>query len=227
MNPSNALSLYTACKEYRRPKLSKGLEDISVHKNEPITLSVTLTADPEPEISWIQNGTEVQADNFIQMKTEIQELEYNLKQITYTLYIAEGRHYDTGNYTFRAKNKYDINESNCRLDVLLKPEIENLSDITVEPFTQGVFQVLIKANPKPKVTWTKDGINLCNVDNCDVIADVEKEIYTLLVESCAMAEHGTYTLTATNNFGETVATAKLNVHSMCYLDFDLPPNKTN
>ncbi|XP_052566290.1 obscurin isoform X7 [Culex pipiens pallens] len=201
------------CKEYRRPKLSKGLEDISVHKNEPITLSVTLTADPEPEISWIQNGTEVQADNFIQMKTEIQELEYNLKQITYTLYIAEGRHYDTGNYTFRAKNKYDINESNCRLDVLLKPEIENLSDITVEPFTQGVFQVLIKANPKPKVTWTKDGINLCNVDNCDVIADVEKEIYTLLVESCAMAEHGTYTLTATNNFGETVATAKLNVHT--------------
>lgn len=155
----------------------------------------------------------MQADNFIQMKTEIKELEYNLKEITYTLYIAEARHYDTGNYTFRAKNKYDIAESNCRLDVLLKPEIENFHDITVEPFTQGVFQVLIKANPKPKVVWTKDGINLCNVDNCDVIADVEKEIYTLLVESCALTEHGTYTITASNNFGETVATAKLNVHS--------------
>ncbi|XP_055536222.1 obscurin isoform X8 [Wyeomyia smithii] len=201
------------CKEYRRPKISKGLQNVSVHKNEPVTLTVTLTADPEPEISWIQNGVEVQADNFVQMKTEIKELEYNLKEITYTLYIAESRHYDTGDYTFRAKNKYDINESNGRLDVLLKPEIENFTDITVMPFTQGVFQVLVKANPKPRVTWTKDGINLCNVDNCDVIVDVEKEIYTLLVESCALAEHGTYTLTAVNSFGETTATAKLNVHT--------------
>ncbi|XP_053686874.1 obscurin [Sabethes cyaneus] len=201
------------CKEYRRPKVLKGLQNISVNKNEPVTLTVTITADPEPEFSWIQNGIEVQADNFVQMKTEIKELEYNLKEITYTVHIDEARHYDTGDYTFRAKNKYDINESNGRLDVLLKPEIENFSDITVMPFTQGVFQVLVKANPKPRVTWTKDGINLCNVDNCDVIADVEKEIYTLLVESCALAEHGTYTLTAVNSFGETTATAKLNVHT--------------
>ncbi|EAT34172.1 AAEL013559-PA [Aedes aegypti] len=214
------------CKEYRRPKFQKGLESLSVHKNESVTLSVTLTADPEPEISWIQDGTEVQADNFVEMKTEIKELEYNLKEITYTLYIAEARHYDTGNYTFRAKNKYDINESNCRLDVLLKPEIENFHDITVEPFTQGVFQVLIKANPKPKVVWTKDGINLCNVDNCDVIADVEKEIYTLLVESCALAEHGTYTITASNTFGETVASAKLNVH-MTKPTFTKEPDSMN
>ncbi|XP_055610566.1 obscurin isoform X4 [Uranotaenia lowii] len=201
------------CKEYRRPKFLKGLENISVNKNETIHLTVTITADPEPEFSWIQNGKEVQADDYIQMKTEIKELEYNLKEITYTLHIDQARHYDTGDYTFRASNKYDINESNGRLDVLLKPEIENFHDITVMPFTQGVFQVLVKANPKPKVTWTKDGINLCNVDNCDVIADVEKEIYTILVESCAMAEHGTYTLTASNTFGETVATAKLNVHT--------------
>ncbi|XP_058062873.1 obscurin [Anopheles bellator] len=201
------------CKEYRRPKFVKGLESIAVHKNEPVTLSVTLTSDPEPEYSWLQNGVEVAADDFVQMKTEIKELEHNLKQITYTLHIAQARHYDTGDYTFRAKNKYDINESNGRLDVLLKPEFENFHDTTVLPFTQGVFQVLVKANPKPKVTWTKDGLNLCNNDNCDVISDIEKEIYTLVIESCALAEHGTYTLTATNAHGETVATANLIVHT--------------
>uniref|UniRef100_A0A182J430 Muscle M-line assembly protein unc-89 n=1 Tax=Anopheles atroparvus TaxID=41427 RepID=A0A182J430_ANOAO len=201
------------CKEFRRPKFMSGLQSISVQKNEPVTLSVTLTSDPEPEITWLQNGVEVKADDFVQMKTEIKELEHGLKEITYTLQIAQARHYDTGDYTFRAKNKYDINESNGRLDVLLKPEIENFNDTTVLPFTQGVFQVLVKANPKPKVTWTKDGLNLCNNDNCDVIADIEKEIYTLVIESCALAEHGTYTLTATNAQGETVANAKLNVHT--------------
>ncbi|XP_052897549.1 obscurin [Anopheles moucheti] len=201
------------CKEYRRPKFLKGLENISVHKNEPVSLTVTLTSDPEPEITWLQNGAEVKADDYIQMKTEIKELEYNLKEITYTLHIDQARHYDTGDYTFQAKNKYDISESNGRLDVLLKPEIENFHDTTVLPFTQGVFQVLVKANPKPKVTWTKDGLNLCNNDNCDVIADIEKEVYTLVIESCALAEHGTYTLTASNAQGETVATAKLNVQT--------------
>ncbi|XP_050073153.1 obscurin isoform X1 [Anopheles maculipalpis] len=201
------------CKEYRRPKFMKGLENISVHKNEPVSLTVTLTSDPEPEITWLQNGNVIKADDFIQMKTEIKELEYNLKEITYTLQIDQARHYDTGDYTFQAKNKYDISESNGRLDVLLKPEIENFHDTTVLPFTQGVFQVLVKANPKPKVTWTKDGLNLCNNDNCDVIADIEKEVYTLVIESCALAEHGTYTLTASNAQGETVATAKLNVHT--------------
>ncbi|XP_061508158.1 obscurin isoform X8 [Anopheles gambiae] len=201
------------CKEYRRPKFMKGLQNISVHKNEPVTLSVTLTSDPEPEITWLQNGNEVKADDYIVLKTEIKELEYNLKEITYTLHIDQARHYDTGDYTFQAKNKYDVSESNGRLDVLLKPEIENFRDTTVLPFTQGVFQVLVKANPKPKVTWTKDGLNLCNNDNCDVIADIEKEVYTLVIESCALAEHGTYTLTASNAQGETVATANLNVHT--------------
>lgn len=33
----------------------------------------------------------------------------------------------------------------------------------------------------------------------------------MVVESCAIKEHGTYTLTATNNLGETIATANLNV----------------
>jgi hemicentin len=34
----------------------------------------------------------------------------------------------------------------------------------------------------------------------------------LVVESAAIKEHGTYTLTASNNIGETILTANLNVH---------------
>lgn len=34
----------------------------------------------------------------------------------------------------------------------------------------------------------------------------------MVVESAAIKEHGTYTLTASNNVGETIATANLNVH---------------
>lgn len=37
-------------------------------------------------------------------------------------------------------------------------------------------------------------------------------LHSLVVESAAIKEDGVYTLTASNNVGETVATATLNVH---------------
>lgn len=85
---------------------------------------------------------------------------------------------DTGDYTVKIKNKYGNTESSCRLDIWVKPEIQGFGDKTCLPYEQVIFTSTIHANPKPKVTWTKDGENLCNNDNCDVIADVEKEIYT-------------------------------------------------
>lgn len=81
-------------------------------------------------------------------------------------------------YVFKAKNKYGSFDSQCRLDVLLKPEVIGLKDQSVLPYEQAVFHAIIHANPKPKVVWTRNGENLCNVENCDVMSDVEKEAYT-------------------------------------------------
>lgn len=61
---------------------------------------------------------------------------------------------------------------------MLKPEVIGLKDQDLEPYEQAVFHVIIHANPKPKVVWTRNGENLCNIENCDVISDVEKEAYT-------------------------------------------------
>lgn len=39
-----------------------------------------------------------------------------------------------------------------------------------------------------------------------------KNLFSLVVESAAIKEDGVYTLTASNNIGETIATANLKVH---------------
>lgn len=101
----------------------------------------------------------------------------------------------------------------------MKPEIVGLKDQTSLPFHQVIYEVSVHANPKPKVTWTKNGENLCNNDNCEVIADVEKEIYRLVILSVNPKDEGPYTITATNNQGETVAKAQLLLHGMFCFSF--------
>lgn len=210
-----------ACNEFRRPNIKrKFLENVQAPKDTEVNLVITLTADPIPDLTWFQNGKEISADQYRVISSSVGELEHNLKEITYTLKFPKARHVDTGDYSVKFVNKYGAAEDKCRVDILLKPEIEGLQDKKCLPYEQVIFTATINANPKPKVTWTKDGQNLCNNENCDVIADVEKEVYTLVVESAAIKEDGVYTLTASNNIGETVATVNLKVQGKFHLTFD-------
>ena len=168
-----------ACNEFRRPNLKRRfLESVQANKDTEVNLILSFTADPAPEVTWYQNGKEITSNQYQVITSTVGELEHNLKEITYTLRLPKARHFDTGDYYVKLKNKYGEAEDKCRVDILLKPEIEGLQDRKCLPYEQVIFQATIYANPKPKVTWTKDGVNLCNNDNCDVIADVEKEVYT-------------------------------------------------
>ncbi|KAG4067668.1 hypothetical protein HA402_005440 [Bradysia odoriphaga] len=199
--------------EYRKPIIKKPLHDAQSPKGDKFALELVLTADPLPEITWYKDNKELVEDDGVQIKKEVKELEHGLKEIKYFLYFPAGRHCDTGNYQFKAKNKYGSAESSARLDILLKPEIENFKDQMSVPNQTVVFEATVHANPKPKVTWTKSGKNVCNNDNCEVIADVDKELYTLIVTNVGLEDDGVYTLTASNSVGETVATAKLSCHT--------------
>uniref|UniRef100_A0A336KYA7 CSON000839 protein n=1 Tax=Culicoides sonorensis TaxID=179676 RepID=A0A336KYA7_CULSO len=198
-----------ACNEFRRPNLKSGLQDFKVPKGTKATFTVELTADPLPDIEWSHNKVKITNDNGIEYDVKEEVLEHNLKKLVYKMEITSAQHVDTGIYTFKATNKYGSFETSCRLDVLLKPDIIGLKNQECLPYEQAVFHAVINANPKPKVVWTRNGENLCNVENCDVISDVEKESYTLIVEKVTIKDSATYVLTASNDIGETIVEAKL------------------
>lgn len=183
---------------------------MTVPKGSQAHFEVEFTADPLPDIEWLKDGKKIEDKR---MKYDIKEevLEYNLKKLVYSMTLPEGAHEDTGNYTFKCKNKHGALESSCRLEVVQKPEISGLKDASSLPYKQVVFQANIYANPKPKVTWTRNGENCCNIENCDVICDFEKEVFTLIVENVTVTDDATYVLTASNEHGETVAEARLKV----------------
>lgn len=129
-------------------------------------------------MTWLKDGAVLEESLDVQFKKTVKELEHGLKEIKYYLYFPAGRHCDTGSYTIKATNKFGTVESSAHIDILLKPEIDGFKDQLTVPFKSVTFEVKIYANPKPKVTWTRGKVNCCNIDNCDVIADVENELYT-------------------------------------------------
>ncbi|XP_034109415.1 obscurin isoform X3 [Drosophila albomicans] len=198
--------------EYRKPLLisKSGLKDLKLKKGDAINETVIFTADPKPEIVWLKDGKPLQASEALLLKTEVKELEHGLKQFTCELSVPKAEIKDSGRYELKVKNKHGEFATNGAIDVLAKPEISGLVDLKCLPGETVCFEALVPANPKPKVTWTRGNENLCNNENCEVIADVDGDKYRIVFQSVVPSEDGKYTITAVNSEGR--ADSEFNLH---------------
>ncbi|XP_022117643.2 obscurin isoform X5 [Pieris rapae] len=199
--------------EYRKPIFRQPLEAQRVMQREPVTLKAICTADPLPHVAWLLNGNEIVPDATVTTSADSKELEHGLKECTFTLQIPTGRHQDTGVYTIQAKNQYGMGECSARLDILLRPEIEGLKDVTTVPYEETTFVANIRANPVAEVKWSKDGYVIQPSANIEINEDLAKETYSLTIKKIGVADAGVYTVTAKNEIGETAQQAKLTVHT--------------
>ncbi|KRF85677.1 uncharacterized protein Dvir_GJ19688, isoform B [Drosophila virilis] len=196
------LSLSSAA-EYRKPKQisSSGLRDIKIKKGDNVNESVILTADPLPEITLFKDGEKVPEDEKHILKIESKDLENGLAQYTCTINILGADIKDSGRYELKVKNKYGELTTNGYIDVLAKPEISGLKNHKCLPGQSVCFEALVLANPKPKVSWTRGNENLCNKENCEVIADVDADKYRIVFPSVSPKEDGKYAIAAVNSEG--------------------------
>ncbi|XP_047105588.1 obscurin isoform X3 [Schistocerca piceifrons] len=199
--------------EFRKPKIKIPLKDVAVCKNEDSELTCVFIGDPVPTVTWFHNGEKVKEDERHVFTAATKDIGDGLKETTFTLKIPSGQHGDTGQYKIKATNKFGEDESSARLDILLIPEIDALSDITKIPYEDTVFEVQILANPKPKVTWTRNGEKLSSSDHTTISENVEKEVYKLEIKNIGLGDDGVYVVTASNSQGERSQQAKLTVHT--------------
>ncbi|XP_049774558.1 obscurin [Schistocerca cancellata] len=199
--------------EFRKPKIKIPLKDVAVCKNEDSELTCVFIGDPVPTVSWFHNGEKVTEDERHIFTAATKDIGDGLKETTFTLKIPSGQHGDTGQYKIKATNKFGEDESSARLDILLIPEIDALSDITKIPYEDTAFEVQILANPKPKVTWTRNGEKLSSSDHTTISENVEKEVYKLEIKNIGLGDDGVYVVTASNSQGERSQQAKLTVHT--------------
>ncbi|XP_023037819.2 obscurin isoform X1 [Drosophila willistoni] len=199
--------------DYRKPILTSGsgLKDIKVNKGDKVSEPIIFTADPAPEIVCLKDGHPVKESDAAKLKIDVKDLDHGLKQYACALNILKADIKDSGRYEVTAKNKHGELDTIGWIDVLAKPEITGLEDHKCLPGDSVCFEALVLANPKPKVTWTRGNENLCNNENCEVIADVDGDKYRLVFQSVSPSEDGKYTITAVNSEGRSSVDFHLNV----------------
>ncbi|KAL0901988.1 hypothetical protein ABMA27_007123 [Loxostege sticticalis] len=199
--------------DYRKPIFTSPLEAQRVMQREPVTLKAVCTADPLPHVSWLLDGRELTPDATLVAEVESKPIDHGLNECVFTLNIPTGRHADTGVYTIKAKNEYGVGESSARLDILLRPEIEGLKDVTAVPFEETTFIANVRANPIAEVQWSKDGLVIKPSSHYDITEDKAAETHTLSIKKIGVDDEGVYAITAKNELGETAMQAKLTVHT--------------
>uniref|UniRef100_A0A1A9V0Z0 I-set domain-containing protein n=1 Tax=Glossina austeni TaxID=7395 RepID=A0A1A9V0Z0_GLOAU len=108
------------------------------------------------------------------------------------------------------------------------PKIKKIADVTWNVSETVTIEVEMDGNPTPILNLTNNGkniteeMNLCNNDNCEVIADVDAGKYRLVFQTITCTDGGVYNLTAVNNEGTNSQDFKLNVHGT---NLEAPLNK--
>ncbi|KAG7203298.1 hypothetical protein KM043_010391 [Ampulex compressa] len=200
--------------ELRRPRFSEPLQDVDVALGDNGEFQATFTADPVPDVTWFCKGHEISPeDNKLKWSIENKPAADKLTESKVTLKVPQCSKDDTGEYTLKLKNKWGEGEASAFLNLLLRPEIEEFKDVSGPVEEMLEWEVIVKGNPKPDITWTKNDSDLQKGDRFDMEEDKRNNKYKLIIKSVSLEDGGTYTLKAKNYLGEVAGQAELKPHT--------------
>ncbi|XP_049531645.1 fasciclin-2 isoform X2 [Anopheles darlingi] len=106
------------------------------------------TGKPVPEFQWIKQGTQQNAADLDR---------FSVNAITGQLDISKVEQQDHDSYACIARNPAGQSESVMKLNVLIRPKIIELINITVSEDTEAVFVCKAFGRPEPEITFRRYG----------------------------------------------------------------------
>lgn len=88
-----------------------------------------------------------------------------------------------------------------------------MNNVTTNVGESLSWQAIIKGNPKPDITWSKDGKVLEKGERYDFEEDKRNNKFTLVIKEVEIDDKGTYQVMAKNYLGEDSAHAILTPYS--------------
>ena len=170
-----------------------------------VILDCRLVAVPEPEITWLFNGKEIDTIENIKIVTKSE-----MHMYCTVLHITKVLKSQEGTYTLIARNREGESVLPIKLKVKTgekeKPEIlEPLKNAFIRQGETIVLTTQIVGNPAPKVQWFKNGKEITQNTKSD------KDTHSVTIVSSTIEETGEYTVKATNSAGSAESSATLTV----------------
>ncbi|XP_034666340.1 fasciclin-2 isoform X3 [Drosophila subobscura] len=182
-------------------------------EGKPFAANCTATGKPVPEISWIRDATQLNvatADRF------------QVNPQTGLVTINSVREDDYGTYTCLAKNKAGVVDQKTKLNVLVRPAIYELYNVTGSRTKEIAITCRAKGRPAPAITFRRWGTQEeyspgVQVDDVRIVLeryfdeDRGESSGTLRIANAERTDDGLYQCIAKNKGAEAFKTGHITV----------------
>ncbi|XP_030197711.1 neuronal cell adhesion molecule a isoform X11 [Gadus morhua] len=152
---------------------------------------------PTPEISWRKEGGELPSNRM------------SIVGYQRTLRISSVVESDAGDYRCTAKNKLGSAEHSIKVTVQASPFwISAPRNLILAPNETGILNCRVSGDPKPKITWSINGMP---VDNAPLDPSRKVEEDTVILNHVQSGSSAVYQCNASNEFGYLLANAFVSV----------------
>ncbi|GIY13520.1 hypothetical protein CDAR_68362 [Caerostris darwini] len=172
---------------------SSGVKNVKL--KDTVVLDCLVKGDPSPNIIWIKNGQQLELNHRIQLITNG------------SLFIYNSSDQDSGQYKCVASNDFGLAEQVAELVVRSKPKF------IIEPHNSKAAEgsnvhldCRVYGEPKPTVTWAKDGLPFQKSDRVIILPN-----NTLKIIAVQISDEGIYSCISNNSLGSVVADAEISV----------------
>ncbi|KAK2728041.1 hypothetical protein QYM36_008498, partial [Artemia franciscana] len=186
------------------PEVIQPLKNILALENKTATLSCRIIGHPSPSITWYKGTREIYTSN----KYSIQK-----DGDTYILQINNVYGEDADEYSCRATNKGGTKSTRAELVIKTAPKIyipPRFRDTAY--FDKGenvVIKIPFTGNPKPRITWSRDGETIESGSHYHVKVDERHAILT--IRDVTQFDTAPYRLNAENELGMDSVIIKIQI----------------
>jgi hemicentin len=192
------------------PPHVRNMRNRSVLVGSSIQMQCIANGRPSPTIAWYRHGRRITTGGrFLVAWPGI-------------LQISRTDTADAGEYTCTARNVAGVHSGSVHLSVLVPPSIVD-STRSLPPFRPGdtlEIPCVVSGNPKPLVTWTKNGIPISALGNSRVYVDQDN---TLVIRQVQSSDSGSYMCSARSSVGTASRTVTFSSGDPVTVTSPIPP----
>ncbi|XP_067145351.1 LOW QUALITY PROTEIN: obscurin-like [Centruroides vittatus] len=207
-----------------KPQFQKPLKGITCMQGESATFECVVASTPPATVKWLKNNKPIAKSQRIKITSQGDK---------YTLSIKEALPEDVGLYTVMANNAQGLVACSATLNVkqggLGVPKEDSrpttpggtelphapvfkvkLKDTELLEGTSVRFELVVRGNPQPKITFYKDGKELKEDERVRISYET-KEVFELILDHVTGADAGEYSCVAVNSEGKDTTTGVIKV----------------